>query len=245
MTHSFWIKPFFTKEDIENVEKFNVIHINKEILCGFDLCKVNKQNMAATHQMLKELFPAEEIKYYLNQSIKHTCEIVDFIEYYVIKIHNEVVGCIGLYVYHQYPTDAWIGWFGVKEKWRQLRINWQNILQSPLLNKTSKQELVNLSKQYTKSKFSLAELLLEYVTMQAKNKNLTHLRAYTDIVDDKIAIPFYVRNFEVFEQYKPKKDSHFKINTTWTISKSLTNQKPSFWNSKHLYMQELYQASHS
>ncbi len=36
-----------------------------------------------------------------------------FIEHYLAKDGDQIVGCSGLYAYHKNPQEAWLSWFGV------------------------------------------------------------------------------------------------------------------------------------
>ena len=39
-------------------------------------------------------------------------------DYYIV-FHNDIpIGVTGIYSYHEYPDDAWLGWFGILDKYR-------------------------------------------------------------------------------------------------------------------------------
>jgi RimJ/RimL family protein N-acetyltransferase len=43
----------------------------------------------------------------------------DLLRYFIIKTERgDSIGIIGLYSYHDYPDDAWIGWFGILPEYR-------------------------------------------------------------------------------------------------------------------------------
>lgn len=45
-------------------------------------------------------------------------------DYYIV-FHNDIpIGVTGIYSYHEYPDDAWLGWFGILDKYRNKRLWW-------------------------------------------------------------------------------------------------------------------------
>lgn len=39
-------------------------------------------------------------------------------DYYVVYLDSTPVGVTGIYSYNEYPDDAWLGWFGILNKYR-------------------------------------------------------------------------------------------------------------------------------
>lgn len=52
----------------------------------------------------------EEVFQKYVQGKRFSCSAID---YAVIKYYDEVVGIIGYYVNKNFPSDAWLGWFGI------------------------------------------------------------------------------------------------------------------------------------
>lgn len=40
-------------------------------------------------------------------------------DYYIVYLKEEPIGVTGIYSYHEYPDDAWLGWFGILEQYRK------------------------------------------------------------------------------------------------------------------------------
>lgn len=74
--------------------------------------KVTKQNIKIAIKIQKAIFPEEDgTKNLLDSLGKHEYrkELI-----WWIAFHNEKpIGIIGLYAYHEYPEDAFMGWYGV------------------------------------------------------------------------------------------------------------------------------------
>jgi ribosomal protein S18 acetylase RimI-like enzyme len=77
--------------------------------------KVTKENLAEALSVQHEAFPNEHgdrgivpaVKGKFNEWIKHE-------EYWLGRLPDgSPVGIVGLYIYHDYPKDAWIDWLGV------------------------------------------------------------------------------------------------------------------------------------
>lgn len=39
-------------------------------------------------------------------------------DYYIVYLENIPIGVTGIYSYNEYPEDAWLGWFGILEEYR-------------------------------------------------------------------------------------------------------------------------------
>ena len=87
--------------------------MNKEIFFQ----KVTYDNLQLVCKIQNEIFPEENAKQnYVEQIQGNSCkkELV----YYIAYLDKEPIGITGLYSYHEYPENAWLGWFGILEKYR-------------------------------------------------------------------------------------------------------------------------------
>ena len=87
--------------------------MNKEIFFQ----KVTYDNLQLVCKIQNEIFPEENAKQnYVEQIKGNSCkkELV----YYIAYLDKEPIGITGLYSYHEYPENAWLGWFGILEKYR-------------------------------------------------------------------------------------------------------------------------------
>lgn len=41
------------------------------------------------------------------------------LDYYIVYLNKEPIGITGIYSYHEYPENAWLGWFGILEQYRR------------------------------------------------------------------------------------------------------------------------------
>lgn len=83
--------------------------------------KVNKNNLAEAIKVQKIIFPNENGEVNLKDSLSCTSEIVQkqIFKYWLCKEKsNNIVGITGIYSIHQYPEDAWCGWFGILPEYR-------------------------------------------------------------------------------------------------------------------------------
>ncbi len=81
---------------------------------------VDKSNYRKMIEVQNEIFPLEN-----GQDDIKTCVsgrphyYLGFVEYYLVKRGRNYVGICGVYSYKDYPNDGWLGWFGVRQKYRK------------------------------------------------------------------------------------------------------------------------------
>ena len=80
--------------------------------------KITKENLNLASSIQNEIFPEED----------GTANFVECIEkdpyrkeldFYIAYDGDIPIGVTGVYSYHEYPEDAWLGWFGILEEYRK------------------------------------------------------------------------------------------------------------------------------
>lgn len=78
-----------------------------------------KENLETAIQIQKALFPQEEGKQDLIDSMNASPPPHQFLQkHWVASLGKTPIGIVGLYAYKAYPKDAWLGWYGVLEEYR-------------------------------------------------------------------------------------------------------------------------------
>ena len=60
----------------------------------------------------KGIFPKEDFSKAIPLDLTDL-SFIDYANYYLVYDNKELVGITGIYVYKDYPDEAWLGWFGV------------------------------------------------------------------------------------------------------------------------------------
>lgn len=81
----------------------------------FDIITYDNLDLACEIQ--NAIFPEEDARNNFIEQIEKDPYRKEM-EYYICYYDNTPVGVSGIYSYHEYPTDAWLGWYGVLEKKR-------------------------------------------------------------------------------------------------------------------------------
>lgn len=80
--------------------------------------KINKDNLELACKIQNEIFPEEDgSQNFIEQINKDPYRKEQ--DYYIVYVDNTPVGVTGIYSYHEYPESAWLGWFGILEKYRR------------------------------------------------------------------------------------------------------------------------------
>ncbi|HBY20179.1 MAG: hypothetical protein A2Y24_02025 [Clostridiales bacterium GWE2_32_10] len=74
--------------------------------------KLTKENLDLATEVQNKIFPDENGKKNFIDSIGEHIYRKELIFWIVFKEKNPI-GIIGLYAYHEYPEDGWMGWYGV------------------------------------------------------------------------------------------------------------------------------------
>lgn len=79
--------------------------------------RVNKDNLEIACKIQNEIFPEEDGRQNFVEQIRQDPYRKEQ-DYYIVYFDNEPIGVTGIYSYHEYPENAWLGWFGILEKYR-------------------------------------------------------------------------------------------------------------------------------
>ena len=124
--------------------------------------KINKENLELACKIQNEIFPLEDARNnFLEQIEKNPYR--KYMYYCIVYLDSLPIGVTGLYVYHEYPKDAWLGWFGILNEYRNQGYG------TKVLNQT-----IKLAKEKNYTKFRLytdeyaheAHRLYESINMQ-------------------------------------------------------------------------------
>lgn len=80
--------------------------------------RVNKDNLEIVCKVQNEIFPEEDGRENYIEAINKDPYRKE-LDYYVVYLEDTPIGVTGIYSYHEYPLDAWLGWFGILEKYRR------------------------------------------------------------------------------------------------------------------------------
>ena len=136
---------------------------------------------------------------------------LEYEKYFLVYDGDIVIGVTGLYSNEDiFETNSlWLGWFGVLEEYR--------------------------SKGYGK------QILIDTIEMAkklAKKYPIKYFRLYTSERDDKIAQPLYEKVMDIKEYYNNPDDINYD-GTCLIYTKSLDDEKPTYWNDKFLNLKTI------
>lgn len=119
--------------------------------------EINNDNLDLAVKIQNTIFPFEDGRQnYIEGITKDTYrkEMVNYIVY-----DNEVpVGVVGLYSYNEYPSDAWLSWFGILKEFRKKGYGSEIF---DFFEKLSLEKGYTSIRIYTDSEFDKAMLLYE------------------------------------------------------------------------------------
>lgn len=90
--------------------------------------EVNEDNAKNAIRIQQSIFPLENGKQDILESLKQNKKNFNFLKYYLIKYDEKYIGITGIYSYPQYPKDAWMAWFGILPLYRKNGIGSNTIL---------------------------------------------------------------------------------------------------------------------
>ena len=90
--------------------------------------EVNEDNAKNAIRIQQSIFPLENGKQDILESLEPKKKNFDFLKYYLIKYGEKYIGITGIYSYPQYPKDAWMAWFGILPLYRRNGIGSNTIL---------------------------------------------------------------------------------------------------------------------
>ena len=79
--------------------------------------KITNDNLELACKMQNEIFPEEDARENFIEQINEDPYRKEM-DYKIVYIDNEPIGITGIYSYNEYPDDAWLGWFGILNKYR-------------------------------------------------------------------------------------------------------------------------------
>ena len=119
--------------------------------------EVNKDNLEIAVKIQNEIFPLEDGRQNYIEGIINDPYRKEMINYIVCK--GEIpIGVVGLYSYNEYPSDAWLSWYGVVEKYRNKGFGSKIF---DFFEELSLQRGYSSIRVYTSSEFDLAISLYE------------------------------------------------------------------------------------
>lgn len=80
--------------------------------------KIISDNLEIACKIQNEIFPKEDARQNFIEQINKDPYRKEM-DYYIVYLDETPIGVTGIYSYNEYPTDAWLGWFGILEKYRK------------------------------------------------------------------------------------------------------------------------------
>lgn len=79
--------------------------------------KINLDNLNLACEVQNKIFPEEDARQNFIEQINNDSYRKEM-DYYIVYLKNTPIGVTGIYSYNEYPEDAWLGWFGILEEYR-------------------------------------------------------------------------------------------------------------------------------
>ena len=79
--------------------------------------KICNDNLELACKIQNEIFPDENGRQNFIEQINKDPYRKE-IDYYIVFRNDIPIGVTGIYSYHEYPSDTWLGWFGILDKYR-------------------------------------------------------------------------------------------------------------------------------
>lgn len=80
--------------------------------------KITNDNLEIACKVQNEIFPEEDARQNFIEQINNDPYRKEQ-DYSIVYLDEEPIGVTGIYSYNEYPDDAWLGWFGILEKYRK------------------------------------------------------------------------------------------------------------------------------
>ena len=80
--------------------------------------KITNDNLELACKIQNEIFPEEDARENFIEQINKAPYRKEM-DYRIVYLDETPIGVTGLYSYHEYPTDAWLGWFGILKDYRK------------------------------------------------------------------------------------------------------------------------------
>jgi len=79
--------------------------------------KITEDNLKLACKIQNEIFPKENAKANYLEQINNDSSKKEM-DYNIVYLDDNPIGITGLYSYNEYPLDAWLGWFGILNSFR-------------------------------------------------------------------------------------------------------------------------------
>ncbi len=80
--------------------------------------KITSDNLEVACKIQNEIFPEEDARQNFIEQINNDPYRKEM-DYSIVYLDETPIGVTGIYSYNEYPDDAWLGWFGILEKYRK------------------------------------------------------------------------------------------------------------------------------
>lgn len=80
--------------------------------------KITYDNLELACKIQNEIFPEEDARKNFIEQIEQDPYRKEM-DYYIVYFEELPIGVTGIYSYYEYPENAWLGWFGILEKYRK------------------------------------------------------------------------------------------------------------------------------
>lgn len=170
--------------------------------------QITKENINSATKIQQEIFPGESAYEHYLYTINKNEE---YEKYYLVYDQEKVVGVTGIYSNEplEETHSLWLGWYGV------------------LLAERNK----GYGSRILKDTIEMAKKLSQKYPIQ-------YFRLYTDIKENKEALPLYDKYMDIKEMYNNPDDVNYDGNCI-IYSKSLTQEKAQKWNNKFLNLKQI------
>lgn len=79
--------------------------------------KITWDNLELACRIQNTIFPEEDARENFIEQINNDPYRKEM-DYYIVYLDSNPIGITGIYAYHEYPEDAWLGWFGLLKEFR-------------------------------------------------------------------------------------------------------------------------------
>lgn len=79
--------------------------------------KITNENLELACEIQNSIFPEEDARENFIEQVNKDPYRKE-LDYYIVYIDENPIGVTGIYAYHEYPDDAWLGWFGILKEYR-------------------------------------------------------------------------------------------------------------------------------
>jgi RimJ/RimL family protein N-acetyltransferase len=83
-----------------------------------EFIKITNDNLELACKVQNEIFPEEDARQNFVEQVNNDPYRKEM-NYCIVYLDGTPIGVTGIYSYNEYPNDAWLGWFGILEKYRK------------------------------------------------------------------------------------------------------------------------------